>query len=307
MSIGLCCQYIEPITKKSGKTEYNNLTNEKTLQHGQFVNGKYSTETIESTWVNNLNGLFSVLKKINSENIKVFRFSSNLLPLFDFNPNIRESSKVLNLLSEIGLFAKKNNIRLTTHPDQFCVLSSNKDGVIANSISILEYHAWVMDKMNLDLSPFYAINVHGGTKGNSNILKQSIDKLPDNVRSRLTLENDERSYNVKDLYDVSTSTGVPIVFDSHHHTFNDSGLSIEAALELSAKTWNTKPLTHLSNTDPSLVNGNFTERRKHSFNVHYIPDCQLKANNNNQIDIEFEFKGKNLAIFKAVKDFDIKL
>jgi UV DNA damage endonuclease len=173
---------------------------------------------------------------------------------------------------------------------------------------MLQHHAWVFDQMQLPASPYYAINIHGGTKGNLSILTDSIKKMSSSAKNRLTFENDERSYYVKDLYKVYEETGVPICWDSHHHIFNDAGLSLDDALSLAKTSWNgVKPLTHLSNTDPSLVNGNFTEKRKHSDYVHYIPDCQLKANNLDEIDIEFEFKMKNLAIFKAVKDFDIKL
>ena len=127
------------------------------------------------------------------------------------------------------------------------------------------------------------------------------------MRGRLTLENDERSYNVKELYQVFEETSIPIVFDSHHHSFNNSNLSIDEGLNLAQKTWNVKPLTHLSNTTPELVNGSFAERRKHSDFVHYVPECQLNGNNNNEIDIEMEFKMKNIALFKAVKDFGLKL
>lgn len=82
---------------------------------------------------------------------------------------------------------------------------------------------------------------------------------------------------------------------------------MDEGLELAMKTWSVKMLTHLSNTDPLCVNGSFKDRRKHSDYVHYIPDLQRKWNDENKIDIEFEFKMKNLAIRKAIKDFGIVL
>jgi UV DNA damage repair endonuclease len=128
------------------------------------------------------------------------------------------------------------------------------------------------------------------------------------VKNRLTLENDESYYSIVDLYKVFEETGVPICWDSHHHSFNDGGISNEESLQKCIKSWNSiKPLTHLSNTDPTLVNGSFTDRRKHSNYVHYIPDCQFQANNNDEIDIEMEFKMKNIALMKASKDFKLKL
>ena len=307
--IGLCCQYIEYKINRNGKGEFINIVDEKGLQYGQFLKGKYSKNQIESVWENNAIELFKIIKRCKSEGIYSFRVSSNLFPLYDsLNEDLIKNESVKNLLKQIGEFAIDNKIRLTTHPDQFVVISSNNEDVIKKSIKMLEHHAWIFDQMMLPLNPYYSINIHGGTKGNSKILIDTINTLNNNIKLRLTLENDERSYNIKDLYHVYEYTGIPIVFDTHHHTFNDAGLSTEDGLHLIKSTWGKyKPLTHLSNTDPSLINGSFTERRKHSDYVHYIPECQLKSNNNNEIDIDFEFKMKNVAIFKAVKDFGIKL
>lgn len=307
--LGLCCQYLEEQTKKNGTKEFVNILNEKALRFGQFTQGKYSTKKIEETWINNATNLYSVIQKLNKENIKVFRISSSLLPLYDSVANLLFNCQELkNILAEIGKFAQNNNMRLTMHPDQFVVISSNNEEVIKKSILMLAHHAWIFEEMNLPETPFNAINIHGGTKNNSNILIDSIQKLPTLVKNRLTLENDESSYSIVDLYKVFEETGIPICWDSHHHSFNDGGISNEESLQKCIKSWNSiKPLTHLSNTDPTLVNGSFTDRRKHSNYVHYIPDCQFQANNNDEIDIEMEFKMKNIALMKASKDFKLKL
>jgi len=303
--IGLCCHYLE----ENKKNKIENILNEKNLQYSQYLKGKYSEKQIVETWINNANGLIDILKKVNNEGIKLFRISSNLFPLYDNLTNVLKSNKeISDLLKEAGKFILSNNMRVSTHPDQFVVLSSNKTDVIEKSIRMLNHHAWIFDEMELPISPFYAINIHGGTKGNIKILINSIKLLPKSTSGRLTLENDESSYSIKDLLVVYEECGIPICWDSHHHTFNPSNLSLEDALKICKTSWgNIKPLTHLSNTSPEFINGSFTDRRKHSDYVHYIPDCQLIANNNNEIDIEFEFKMKNLAIKKAVQDFKIKI
>lgn len=307
--LGLCCQYLEAKIKKNGTTEYINTVEESGLQYNQFLKGKYSNLKIQETWVANAKGLLNILKKVNSEGIKVFRVSSNLFPLYDsVSQDLRTCQEVKSILRQAGDFVLRNNMRVTSHPDQFVVLSSNKNDVISKSVTLLDYHAWIFDQMNLPMTPYYAINIHGGTRGNSSVLVNSIKNLPESTRKRLTLENDELSYNVKDLYSVFESTGTPIVFDTHHHSFNDASLSMDEGLKLAMSTWgDVKPVTHLSNTEPNLVNGSFTERRKHSDYVHYIPDCQKIANNEDKIDIELEFKMKNLALNKAVQDFNLKL
>ena len=309
MSLGLCCMYMVEKKSRNGTIKLINAMDCKTLQFGAFNAGKYSDEFILEIYQNNVNNLKKMLKIILADGIKVFRISSELLPLFDIvKESIYNHASILNALKEIGDFVKANNMRLSMHPDQFVVLSSATQRIIDNGVKILAYHNWIFDRMGLDNSPFYAINVHGGARGRLSTLVDTISKLPDNIRGRLTLENDESSYNVKELMGVYNQTGVPCLFDTHHHTFNDAGISIEEGMELALSSWGSiKGLTHLSNTTPGLENGSFVERRKHSDYIHYIPECQRIANNSGRIDIEIEAKQKQLSVMKMVKDFDIAL
>jgi len=308
MSIGLCCQYLKSKEKRNGTIEYFNAMEEKNLQFGRFNEGKYSEDQIIKTWMSNLDNLSMTLNEVIKEGFKVFRLSSNLFPLYDSVSHLLINNESLSKnLKMIGQKLKESNVRVTCHPDQFCVISSKNPEIIGKSIKILEHHAWIFDSMGLEQSPFYAINIHGGARDQLPTLVDSIKKLSENVKNRLTLENDELCYNVNDLYQCFEETGVPICFDSHHHVFNDGGLSIDEGLEKSMKTWQVKALTHLSNTDPLLKGGSFKDRRKHSDYVHYIPDLQQKLNDEQKLDIEFEFKMKNLAIHKAIKDFNIIL
>jgi UV DNA damage repair endonuclease len=59
----------------------------------------------------------------------------------------------------------------------------------------------------------------------------------------------------------------------------------------------------LSNTEPGLESGSFTERRKHSYYIHYIPEQQKKVMIENTVDVDIEAKGKNLAVIKMKNDF----
>ena len=51
------------------------------------------------------------------------------------------------------------------------------------------------------------------------------------MRSRLTLENDDKVYTPADLLPVCTEMKVPLVYDVHHHRCLPDGLSVEAATE----------------------------------------------------------------------------
>jgi UV DNA damage endonuclease len=307
MSLTVCCQWLEPRTKRDGSVVYENSIEEKLLQLGAFKNGKYSQEQIKQTYLHNVNELLKLVPKLNAANIKSFRMSSNVLPLFEFNEELaKNNSELLSKFKLLGDMFKKNDIRVTCHPGQFAVISSDSDDVIKNTIKELNYHAWMFDQMGFEHSPYYAINIHGGKRGNVERAIATINSLPEQTRKRLTLENDESSYNVVELLKIHDKTGTPIVWDSHHHTFNTGNMNVSTACGEAIKTWgNIKPLQHLSNTEIGMENGSFTERRKHSYYISYIPEIQKQLILENKVDVDVEAKGKNLAVLKMRNDFQI--
>jgi UV DNA damage endonuclease len=312
MALGICCHWLDQRTiQRTGRIELYNAMDERTLQLGRYRSGKYTSEQIAGTYEHNIEALNKMLPKIVSSGISLFRISSAMFPLADqVDPSLwRGNEKLSSLLARTGRIIKDSNLRVTTHPGQFCVLSSDSDDVVAKAVTELEIHSWMFDTMGLDRTPKYAINIHGGKSDRSEQLKKRIDKLHDGIRNRLTLENDEMSYSVVDLLDVHQSTGVPIVFDTHHHVFNDESLSMEEAMHATMETWpnDVNPLQHISNTEPGLENGSFVDRRKHSDMIHYVPDLQLKYLRENTIDVEVEAKQKNIAVFDMSKKFDIPL
>jgi UV DNA damage endonuclease len=64
-------------------------------------------------------------------------------------------------------------------------------------------------------------------------------RLSKSVQNRLTVENDDKAsmYSVKDLMYIHEKTGIPIVFDYHHHKFCTGDLTEEQALRLAVSTW----------------------------------------------------------------------
>lgn len=309
--LGICCHYIkEEFTPKTGQKKIVNQMEERTLQLGRYKSGKYTDEQIKLTYVNNVKNLSLMLPKIRKTGVKLFRISSAMFPLADqVSKSLWDNEEVKKHLRDAGSFIRENGMRVTTHPGQFCVLSSDSDAVVEKAFVELSIHGWMFDAMGLDQSPNYAINIHGGKSDRSSRLIDQIKSLPDNIRKRLTLENDENSYNVVDLLAVHQATETPIVFDSHHAVFNDGSITMEEAFHASLETWpkGITPLQHISNTEPDLANGSTTERRKHSNMIHYVPQCQLDALRDNTVDVEVEAKLKNIAVFKMSKDFNIPI
>lgn len=311
MALGLMCQFLESKNKRNGTVIYENIIVEKSLQLGAFKSNKYTINRISSTYHNNVDEHLKIVPKLVENNFKSFRLSSSLFPLYEFNSSIIHNDEILcRKLKKLGDLFKQNGIRVTTHPGQFTIINSDAEHVIKNSVNELAYHAWVFDQMDLPQTPEAAINIHGGKRGNTTKLIETINTLPDNIRNRLTLENDERCFSVKQLLAVHKETGVPIVFDSHHHQFNQDGFNCDEACAYASLTWRRggiqyKPVQHLSNTEPGFEKGSFTERRKHSNYIHYVPDCQLQLARLDMIDLDIEAKMKNFAIIKMRKDFAI--
>lgn len=311
MALGVCCHWIRrEVTPRSEKIKIINELEERTLQLGRWQRGLYSDTMMSELYEHNARGLLRVLETAARAGIKLFRVSSALFPLSDKVPrHLYDSDKVKKILEQAGRFATSRGIRLTTHPGQFCVLSSDSDAVIEKSIIELEHHAWMFDVMGLPRSPHAAINIHGGKADRASRLIDVINGLSPSVRSRLTLENDENCYSVAELLPVSLATGVPIVWDSHHHTFNDDNLSMDEAADACDETWPSGilPLQHISNTEPALRDGNIHERRKHSDLIHHIPDAQLKRLRSDRVDLEVEAKLKNIAVLEMPAKFGISL
>lgn len=302
--------YVVPVTApRSGKVTYQDIFDSKVLQLGRWRDGKYSHKQVKDTYVHNSKSFEMGLRRVIKEGYRSFRVSSSLFPLWDQVPqDLWNNEDVIAPLRRAGQLAKEKGVRLTTHPGQFCSLSSDNETTVQKSVHELWGHAWLFDVMGLDESPFYAINIHGAKANRIPELISVINDLPKNIKSRLTLENDESSYSAIDLMQVSRDTGVPVCLDTHHHTFNDGGISIGEAIEMTRASWNgIKPLQHLSNTDPIHAEGNFIDRRKHSDFVHYIPEEQLELMREDTVDVDFEFKMKNEAVVRCTKEFGLIL
>jgi len=131
-------------------------------------------------------------------------------------------------------------MRVSMHPDQFVLLNSPKREVVDNSIVELEYHAKVLNLMNLDRSAKIQIHV-GGVYGEKKVaVSRFIDEyrvLSSNIRVRLVIENDERLYSLSDRLSIHYVTNIPVLLDVFHHSILDGGITFSDSIDLSRSTW----------------------------------------------------------------------
>ena len=252
----------------------------------------------------NCKDLLEIIKWNNENGFNFFRITSNLFPWSSEYKlsDMPDYDEICEILSEAGRYAIDNDIRITSHPGPFNVLTSPHPHVVENCIKDLSIHGEVFDLMNLSRTPYNKINIHiGGAYGDKKSAMErfctNFHRLPESVKTRLTVENDDKAtmYSVKDLYEgVYCKIGIPIVFDYHHHRFCNGGLTEEDALEVAISTWNNiVPVVHYSESRNIEQEDDKIKPQAHSDYVYDYIDTY-----GNRVDIMVEAKAKELAVLK---------
>ena len=249
----------------------------------------------------NAKDIIKILEWNRLNGIKFFRLSSALIPWGD-NIDITQLKDYKEIKSELkkaGDFAKYWGIRVTSHPGPFNVLVSPKESVVLKTIADLELHGKVFDMMGLSKTPYNKINIHcNGVYGDKisamDRFCKNFKRLSNSVRSRLTIENDDKAsmYSVCDLMYIHERIGIPIVFDYHHYKFCSGVLTEDEALEVAASTWprGITPVVHYSESKEG------SKPQAHSDYIKQLPNTY-----GINVDIMVEAKAKELAILPFIK------
>ncbi|MEL6458417.1 MAG: UV DNA damage repair endonuclease UvsE [Cyanobacteria bacterium J06621_15] len=282
--LGLVCITV------SKEVRFRTITRTRYLQFDE----KERIAALKSIYTDNLQRLNLALTLCYEHSIKLYRMTSNLFPLCDIEDGIGKNllEEMSGDLAKIGQEALKLGIRLVVHPDQFVVLSSEKPQVVENSIQILQTHARILDMFGLPRSSWSLMNIHGGKSGRGKELIEVISQLPENIKSRLTLENDENAYSSSEILKVCQGASIPLVFDAHHHICHEKldSYDDESVTEMfyaARETWENPDwqLVHISNGKDAFND------RKHSDLITDMPLCYREAP-----WIEVEAKRKEEAI-----------
>ena len=241
------------------KKDGGRVTTSRTLRKAtwQLAEGwDYSAVGVKA--LDNATDLLHYLKWNQEHGITLFRVGSELIPWHDHYEldKLPQIDEIRQALFEAGEFARKHNMRLTTHPGPFTVLGSKSEDVVKKSLIGLERHSEMFDMMGFEPSFDNKINIHiGGAYGDHTATAKrwiaAWHRLSDNCKKRLVVENDDKAslWSVQMLYDYFyKEIGIPITFDYFHHKFHTSGLSEEEALKLAATTWpeGVRQCTHYS-------------------------------------------------------------
>ncbi|KAL7324985.1 hypothetical protein PS15p_210093 [Mucor circinelloides] len=262
-------------------------------------------DVVKAIALQNVADMKTMIQWNEDHNIRFMRLSSDMFPFASHEKIGYEIDFAEKELKEAGDLANKYKHRLTMHPGQYNQLVSLNPKVVANTARELYYHAHMLDLMGMDQDSVMIIHM-GGVYGDREAalarFEQEYQKLPDTVKRRLVLENDELGYSVSDLLPICQKLQVPLVLDWHHHHINPGNVTdLLSLLPAINKTWTDKgikPKQHYSESRNGAVTQ--MERRAHSDRVQNLPPTT------DDVDLMIEAKDKEQAVFHLYRLFDLE-
>lgn len=220
------------------------------------------TEKVVPVIAQNLDDVLASLVWNVEHGIRFFRISSDLVPFGSLPTFPFDWAEAFDWkLREIRRLVKAEGLRVTSHPGQYTVLNSPREEVVANSVDELEHQARVLRLMD----PSGTMTLHvGGAYGDKEAamerFEQNLDRLSDDARSRLVIENDDTTYTLAEVVGLAERTGLGVVVDLFHHLLNPSGATADEGLvnllERATATWGRRvPKLHLSSHKPGTRTG----------------------------------------------------
>ncbi|KAI4215971.1 MAG: hypothetical protein LQ351_001467 [Letrouitia transgressa] len=272
-------------------------------------------EFVEQLSLANVRDISKMLRWNDRYGIKFMRLSSEMFPFASHEEyGYKLAPFASEALAEAGKVAAELGHRLTTHPGQYTQLGSPRKQVIDNALRDLDYHAEMLSLLKLppqqDRDAVMILHL-GGVFGDK---AATIDRfrtnylaLPQHIKDRLVLENDDVSYSVHDILPLCEELNIPMVLDFHHHNIifdadkiREGTKDIVALFPRILDTWRRKDITpkmHYSEPTPEAITGR--QRRKHNPRVATLPPCPA------DMDLMIEAKDKEQAVFELMRNFKL--
>ena len=290
--LGLCCTFLhEPIRFR--RTTASALVR---------MDRPAALAKLSEICLDNAEALQQAVEYCAEHGIGGFRVNSQILPV-KTHPEVGyglgdlpAGVEVVRRFRACGTSAAEHDIRLTFHPDQFVLLSSADPDITRRSVADLTYHAEVADWIGADVLNIHAGGMYGDRPTALDRVERNLDRLPAGIKSRITLENDDRVYSPADLLPICRGHGVPLVYDVHHHRCNPDGLSIEQATAAALETWDREPLFHVSSPFEGW-NGPKPSKHHDYIDPPDFPDCWRCLD----LTVEVEAKAKELAVHRLMR------
>jgi len=327
--IGFACKWIDHlhqvdgIKPKDDCKQYNTGTTTITWLNRQTKD--VAEQKLWDLMVQNLEATRKLVERVGQleERLRMVRISSDLLPAYTeskwsyFWRRRDVMDYCSRVFSNIGNIARANNVRLSFHPGQFCVLASETPSIVDRSIEEFEYHVDMARYMGYGQTfQDFKINVHiAGRRGPQGI-KDVMKRLSPEARNMITIENDEISWGIESSLELVDTCA--LVLDIHHHWIK-TGEYIEHnddRIKKISDSWRgVRPVIHYSVSREDVLVGHTGHERpaliplmeqghkRGKLRAHsdfYWNDAvnRWAITHSSWADIMCESKGKNLASFK---------
>jgi UV DNA damage endonuclease len=269
----------------------------------------------------------AILDHLDQRDIRMYRMSSDLAPyathpdMPQFHDMVAESDAELRA---VGEKANRLGIRLSFHPSQFVVLNTPDPELLRKSVADLVSQADMLDRMGLGPEAVMVIHVGGlyDDRGASRErwVRTWHEVLPEPVKRRLVLENDDLRFDAHDVLWIQERTGVRLIFDYQHFwCLNLQGLEITDTFRRFMASWpeGVRPKMHFSSPRTELrevkraVKGSRKKEIKRlapvwTGHADYINPFEfatfLRMTGDAVFDVMLEAKAKDLALVKLRAD-----
>ena len=259
MNLGLTCISEELKEKDKKKYSFRTMTR-KRFNDLCVKDGRDETiKELSSRILHNVRATRYIIRHCIRNNILHYRLSSALFPLItDENTDVSyedlpDKISIQEELKFAGKIAKKFNLTIGSHPDQFNVLASPDRDKVSRTINELNFQASVLDMLGLPQDHTAPMNIHiNYTPKADETLEvvatrffRNLSMCEKGVYKRLTIENEDKGFfNVDNCIKFSDhlfetfSANIPVCYDNLHDFCNpseDHNVSFQA--ERCAYTW----------------------------------------------------------------------
>jgi UV DNA damage endonuclease len=324
--IGFCCKWIDHpsqvngIGPKDSAKQFN--TGGTTVAWLNRQPREVAEQKLWDIMVQNIEATRKLVERVGTLNdqLRMVRISSDILPVYtqcDWSyfwsrPDVVRYCE--EHFRKIGDIARRDNVRLSMHPGQFVVMASDNPDIVTRSIEEFEYHVDMARWMGYGKTfQDFKINVHISGRQGPEGIRKAYQKLSNEARNCITIENEENSWGLNDCLDLCDL--LPIVLDIHHHWIRE-GEYIEPTdsrvLRVIESWRGVRPVLHYSiSREDILVNHDLSTRpdmaqllteghKKQKLRAHSDFYWNEEVNHwalsfLDQFDIQCESKAKNLA------------
>ncbi|MFO7698028.1 MAG: UV DNA damage repair endonuclease UvsE [Anaerolineae bacterium] len=267
----------------------------------------------------NLAFLRDICLYLQANRIAMYRMHSSVIPAgmhADPDALAGQIDECRAQLEQLSQLIQRSQIRLSFHPYSQVTLNALNEEQADRSLRCLASQVLLLDA--LGLGPEAVVVLHAGgvydnLQASAERFVRRYEALPEVVRRRVVLEQDDSRYGHAAVRAIQEACGVPLVFDGlHHRVWNPEHVPVREALAYSLRTWPdaVRPKVHFATarSEMRLLEGSrriktptWTEHADFVVPFEFIEWMELAAGLR-PFDIMLEAKARDVALLQLRRD-----